>query len=540
MVDSLAAMVSVEVAKAAIPPAIAERTVVAPLPPSPADSPEPAAATQVRSGVAAMRIVPSDTTARVGETFVFGATATDAQGKKLEGMKVTWRSSAPAIARVDARGQVIARGVGTAIIIAESNGCEARAELTVSKASGVAWARPAGIAAAVVAVAAAALMFVRRDGTGPALGGTDSAVTARPATDSLSVSGGLVGGAVQKTTSSADSAAASGGVPIDTVVASVSFADPSPMKLEVGETVALIARASNRGGERVPGVRFKWRTSDSTIASIDNNGVVTGVDEGHASFVASVGKRTRTVEADVHPPSAARVTVAIARDTLQVGETEPARAQAFDRREGPVDEPITWRTTNADAATVDERGIVYAIDTGRAAIVATVGSKSDSISVVVVPKVVSAADSVASASVRSIATPSRPTSRSIAPRVVGSSSARLKAPTPAEARVIADSVVQMIALRQTARIAQLTKAEGEAGVQFQRFVDRNHPTAKLVSGPSVGDVRTTGATAVFGVLLEWRTFTARRNRAVNVEAVLDAARGGWVIREIRFPNGFAP
>jgi len=38
--------------------------------------------------------------------------------------------------------------------------------------------------------------------------------------------------------------------------------------------------------------------------------------------------------------------------------------------------------------------------------------------------------------------------------------------------------------------------------------------------------------------MQWRTLTSRRERTVNVEAVLDAVRGGWSIRELRFPGGF--
>jgi len=56
----------------------------------------------------------------------------------------------------------------------------------------------------------------------------------------------------------------------------------------------------------------------------------------------------------------------------------------------------------------------------------------------------------------------------------------------------------------------------------------------------VGEVRTTSATVIFGIVLDWEAGTARRNRTVNVECVMDAVRGGWAIREIRFPGGFTP
>jgi hypothetical protein len=330
-------------------------------------------------------------------------------------------------------------------------------------------------------------------------------------------------------------------IPTDTVVASLSMTGRSSVSIQVGQTVPLIVRPLNRGGEVLPTARLSWEPADTTVATVDTSGVLTGIGLGRTSVVVRGGGRYRTIQVEVGRPTTAHVVIATMRDSLEIGETVTATAQAVDRRDEPLDQPISWRSTSPAVVTVDDGGVVRAMSLGRATLVASAGSASDSMSVTVVPVSQSAADSVsvASASVRAIATPRGAPSRGVAPREVGASSTRLKVPSSSEARAVADSVIQWVTLRQTDRLAQLTsKTEPDPGVQFQRFVERNHPLAALGSGPSVGDVRSTGATVAFSVQMQWRTLTSRRERTVNIEAVLDAVRGGWSIRELRFPGGF--
>jgi len=311
--------------------------------------------------------------------------------------------------------------------------------------------------------------------------------------------------------------------------------------MEVGQTLPLTVRALNRGGEVLPTAKFTYEPADTTIATADSSGVLKAISVGKTSVVARGGGRYRTIAIEVHRPTAGHVAIGSMRDTLEVGETVTAMAQAVDRRDEPLDQSISWRSSNPEVATVDDGGVIRAVSPGRASLVASTGSVSDSVIVTVIPVSVTAADtvSVASASVRAIAPAPRAPSKAVAPREVGASSARLKAPSAMEARAVADTVIQLITLRQTARLAQLTsKTEPDPGVQFQRFVEKNHPLAALAGGPSVGDVRASSATVAFSVMMQWRTLTSRRERTVNVEAVVDAMKGGWSIRELRFPSGF--
>ena len=112
-------------------------------------------------------------------------------------------------------------------------------------------------------------------------------------------------------------------------------------------------------------------------------------------------------------------------------------------------------------------------------------------------------------------------------------------PSEAEAQTVADSVIVMIG-RQVVRMSLLLRTAGDAGTQFQGFLETNSPSAKLAGAPSVSSISATNAKVAIGLVLQWEKAEARRERTVNIECVVEAVPGGWAIREIRFPNGFTP
>jgi hypothetical protein len=113
------------------------------------------------------------------------------------------------------------------------------------------------------------------------------------------------------------------------------------------------------------------------------------------------------------------------------------------------------------------------------------------------------------------------------------------APTAADAQAIADTVVTMIE-RRVVRLDQLIQGDTVAGPKFRRFLDTNEPSAKLSAAPNAGEVRSGAVRVAFGVVLEWEAGTTHRERTANLETVVEPVKGGWAIREIRFPGGFTP
>lgn len=68
---------------------------------------------------------------RVGDTTSLSLTVQDAAGKPIRGARVTWSSSEPAVAEVDAAGKVRAHSPGSTLIIARSGSESAMGSLTV-------------------------------------------------------------------------------------------------------------------------------------------------------------------------------------------------------------------------------------------------------------------------------------------------------------------------------------------------------------------------------------------------------------------------
>jgi hypothetical protein len=98
----------------------------------------------------------------------------------------------------------------------------------------------------------------------------------------------------------------------------------------------------------------------------------------------------------------------------------------------------------------------------------------------------------------------------------------------------------MIERRQTERILRLVAEDAtKSRADFVRFLDRNHPSARLVGVPVVATERGGTARVMLTVALQWRTIGGRPSRSVNFEATLDPLAGGWAIRQIRFPAGFS-
>src|SRR3989449_1018726 len=73
-------------------------------------------------------------------------------------------------------------------------------------------------------------------------------------------------------------------------VAEVQVAPPA-VTIKVGERTGLLATAFDRAGNVIPTVRVIWSSNNRAVASVDNDGTVTGVAGGIAIIEARVASR---------------------------------------------------------------------------------------------------------------------------------------------------------------------------------------------------------------------------------------------------------
>src|SRR5512147_273786 len=82
-------------------------------------APAPVALTVGNLGVSWVGLSPAtDTATSIGDTVQLAATVTDANGTALIGATIRWSSDNPAVADVIGGGKVVAKGAGTATIMA--------------------------------------------------------------------------------------------------------------------------------------------------------------------------------------------------------------------------------------------------------------------------------------------------------------------------------------------------------------------------------------------------------------------------------------
>jgi serine/threonine-protein kinase len=379
--------------------------------------------------------------------------------------------------------------------------------------------------------------------------------------------------------------------------------EPSIVSVEQGESVRLTVRAYSAKAKQIFNSPVTFRSADATVAEFDASGSVTGVAAGRTTAVVSVGgvearliitvNPTRTTQfaalesppqrfpvralvavgvlgavalaawgiarkpnavqplastasagaLDTTPPVAPAVAAAtpkltatpavrgpVPADTvvaaleltdpspmaIEVGETKMLVAKVTNQRGELIPTTrVDWEVSAPAVATVDSDGVLIAVAPGRSLVTAKVGDRTR---VLAVDVQASSVGRVPASIVRDSLQPGE------------------SAPNESEAQAIVDSVVVMVE-RQTVRMSQLARTAGDVGAQFQKFIETNNPTAKLGGPPVVS-----GAKVAVGVVLQWEKPDAqtRRERTVNVELAIEPVKGGWAIRELRFPNGFTP
>ncbi len=145
-------------------------------------------------------------------------------------------------------------------------------------------------------------------------------------------------------------------------VASVVIDGDATLTLVVADTRQLSATAQDGGGAPVVGAPLVWSSSNTTVATVTAGGLVTAAAEGSARIIARSGSRADTVAVTVVQSGVANVIVTISRSLLKVSDTVRAVARAVDATGATVnDRPVTWMSSNGDAAVVTPFGLVLGV-----------------------------------------------------------------------------------------------------------------------------------------------------------------------------------
>ena len=138
--------------------------------------------------------------------------------------------------------------------------------------------------------------------------------------------------------------------------------------VNVGETTILTATVSP---DNATNKNVTWESSDESIATVDKNGVVTGVAAGVATItVTSVADNTKTATCTVTVTTVAVTGVSVdATASVNVGETTTLTATVSPNN--ATNKNVTWESSDESIATVDENGVVTGVAAGVATITVT-------------------------------------------------------------------------------------------------------------------------------------------------------------------------
>ncbi|MEW5919286.1 MAG: Ig-like domain-containing protein, partial [Gemmatimonadota bacterium] len=132
---------------------------------------------------------------------------------------------------------------------------------------------------------------------------------------------------------------------------------PGTATISVGSTSTLKAEAFDASSAPVIGLPVGWKSSNEAVATVNNDGDVSGVAPGSATITATIAGRDGTAEITIAPQPVAGVVLATTNDTIVVGGRTTLSAAAVDAQNKPLaNRIVTWTSSDPVVANVSSQG----------------------------------------------------------------------------------------------------------------------------------------------------------------------------------------
>lgn len=143
---------------------------------------------------------------------------------------------------------------------------------------------------------------------------------------------------------------------------------PSTGEVIIGKTLQLEAEVAPAGID----APVTWSSSNKDIATVDENGVVTGVASGNVIIMAEAGGVTDDCMISVVGTPVE--SVSLSEGSFEIDEGESHTLTATVMPESADNKIITWSSSNERVATVSGTGVVFGVGAGEAVITAQAGN----------------------------------------------------------------------------------------------------------------------------------------------------------------------
>ncbi|HXO84970.1 MAG TPA: Ig-like domain-containing protein, partial [Gemmatimonadales bacterium] len=337
--------------------------------------------------VSSVTVTPPAALLRLGGSATFTATTRDSTGAVLSGRAITWASTNSGVASVDAGGAVSAAAVGTASIIASSEGLSDTAVVTVTLVP-VATVTVAPPSATILRGTTTPFTATLRDSAGGVLTGRSiswsSTNTAVATVNSSGVATGVSVGSASIIVTSEGKADTASLTVVNVPVASVTVS-PTSATIGVGATQSFTATMRDSAGGLLTGRVVTWRSTATGVATVNASGVATGVAAGSTSIIATSEGQADTASLTVIVVPVASVTLTPVSATIFITGTRQFTATLRDSAGGLLTgRVVTWSSTATGVATVNASGLATGVAAGSASIIATSEGKADTSALTVI------------------------------------------------------------------------------------------------------------------------------------------------------------
>ncbi|HEV8217510.1 MAG TPA: Ig-like domain-containing protein [Gemmatimonadaceae bacterium] len=345
-----------------------------------------AAITVQKTPVASVIVRPNHIDASTGAKTQLTAVAYDGGQNPLTDRAIIWSSSNTGVATVDPDGLVTATGPGTASITATAEGKNDVATITVTQAPVASVAvTPNPLSMSVGQTTG--LTALLRDDAGNLLSGRPVEwSSSNTGVATISSSGSLTAVAAGTTTITATSEGKSGTAIITVTNFAVATVNVQPQNNTItqGSSLQLSATLTDVNGAPATNRAVAWSSSNTGVATVTSNGLVSGIATGSVTITATSEGKTGSASVTVQPKPVATVTVTPGTASLTVGQTTNLTVVLKDQNGGVLTgRTVVWTTSSSAVATVSSSGTVTAVGAGNATITATSEGKSGTASITV-------------------------------------------------------------------------------------------------------------------------------------------------------------
>jgi uncharacterized protein YjdB len=344
-----------------------------PAPPSQMPPPPPSGdrAKTLRPGVAAIRVDQPADALEVGDCVVLDAVPRTEGGGRVDGVRVQWRSSNDLVATVDTAGVLTAHAPGSATVTVSAGQASATIDVVVVAPS-VATIE-VEVPTEVRSGTRATLSARALDRHGKPIDAPITWTSRNPAVAAVTEGGALSARRRGVAVVVAEAAGLARAITITITSPPVVdvVVDGVPPAIVVGSTATLrgvvrTARAVDDDQVRT----VEWKSSDPAVATVSSDGLLTARAPGQATISATCEGIRGNATVTVVSVRATTVVITAPPSPLRLGDRAVFKATVYDATGKVVSRPVTWRSTDARIAPIDQSGQLVAQAEGWAIVTA--------------------------------------------------------------------------------------------------------------------------------------------------------------------------